>query len=72
MIILPVSNTTVQEGMQLIPIQITNIDVKPKYGSFYKDMKYDVIYINASDSCFLVKDNDNDPVWVMFGDCKLV
>jgi hypothetical protein len=60
------------EGAQLIPIQITQIEMKPKYGSFNKHAKYDVIYIDPSDSMFLIRDDDGDPVWVDFDKCKLV
>ena len=60
------------QGVQLEPLQITQITEKREYGSFTNHKKYDVIYIDATNNAFLIKDDENDAVWVDFNNCKIV
>ena len=60
------------QGVQLEPLRITKITMKPKYGTFTSFTEYDVIYIDATNDLFLIRDDDGDAVWVEFRECKIV
>jgi hypothetical protein len=60
------------QGVQLEPLRITKITMKPKYGTCTSFTEYDVIYIDATNDLFLIRDDDGDAVWVEFRECKIV
>jgi len=66
------SKSSKTEGIQLTDMKITNITEKEKYVKASFHSEYEVLYINASEEYFLIKDDDSNAVWVEFDKCKVV